>query len=154
MESNTWLNEHMIAQFAALHSPDDALDRRRRAAGAARPTGTGSSGCRTPSTSGASTRPAPQRLMFDSMCGAGGGARARELAGRPRHSAEAQPLTTGAASARDPRRRRGGVDRVSCYGQGVLGTTVIDLSGMVPRDAGRWLLCLEVTRRRGRRRPR
>ena len=33
----------------------------------------------------------------------------------------------------------------SCTGVGLLGTTVIDLSGVVPRDAGRWLLCLDVT---------
>ena len=29
-------------------------------------------------------------------------------------------------------------------GAGLLGTTVFDLSGGVPRDAGRWLLCLDV----------
>ena len=33
----------------------------------------------------------------------------------------------------------------SLHGLGVLGTTVIDLSGMVNRDAGRWLLSLEVS---------
>ena len=74
-----------------------------------------------------------------------GGLLGDELADRPRHTPDAKPLTTAAAPARGPRRRRGRADRASCTGTGLLGTTVLDLSGMVPRDAGRWLLCLDVT---------
>ncbi len=131
----------MIAQFAALHSPDDALiavvapperegewdwvkwlphaqdERRIDAAG-------------------------QQRLIFDSMWALeevfGG-----DLSTRARHSTDARPLTTAPhlLVILD-----GGEVAATCqlYGQGVLGTTVLDLSGTVPRDSGRWLLCLEV----------
>ena len=68
-----------------------------------------------------------------------------ELAERPRHSPEARRA--------DLRRRTsivvldgGEVNAAgSLHGVGLLGTTVIDLSGMVSRDAGRWLLSLDVT---------
>ena len=73
-----------------------------------------------------------------------GGARPSELAGRPRYS-------RGGQAARPPRRTwwsswTAARYRPSCQliGVGLLGTTVIDLSGLVPRDAGRWLLCLDV----------
>ncbi|GIJ68189.1 type VII secretion protein EccCa [Virgisporangium ochraceum] len=66
------------------------------------------------------------------------------LGDRPRHSPDARPLTTAAhlLVVLD-----GGEVAATCQlqGQGLLGTTVLDTSGMVPRDAGRWLLCLDVT---------
>ncbi len=131
-----------IAQFATLHSPDDALvaivappekqadwdwvkwlphaqdERRVDAAGT-------------------------QRLMFHDM-------RALEevfsadLSTRARHSTDARPLT-GAPHLLVI--LDGGEVASTCqlHGQGLLGTTVLDLSGFVPRDSGRWLLCLEVT---------
>ncbi|MEV4757076.1 type VII secretion protein EccCa [Micromonospora sp. NPDC049559] len=67
-----------------------------------------------------------------------------ELSERPRHSPDAKPLTTAPhlLVVLD-----GGEVSPTCQlaGVGLLGTTVLDLSGMVPRDAGRWLLCLNVT---------
>jgi S-DNA-T family DNA segregation ATPase FtsK/SpoIIIE len=67
-----------------------------------------------------------------------------ELSGRPRHSAEARALTTAphVLVMLD-----GGEVPASSQllGVGPLGATVIDLSGVVPRDAGKWLLCLDVT---------
>jgi DNA segregation ATPase FtsK/SpoIIIE, S-DNA-T family len=69
---------------------------------------------------------------------------AEDLAARPRHSVDARPFTDGphllvvvdggempAAS--------------QLHGAGLLGTTLVDLSGTVPREADRWLLCLDVT---------
>ncbi|NBE82881.1 type VII secretion protein EccCa [Micromonospora rubida] len=68
---------------------------------------------------------------------------ADELAGRPRFSPEAKPLTTAphVVVLID-----GGEVAATCHltGPSLLGTTVVDLSGTVPRDAGRWLLCLDV----------
>jgi len=135
------LSRAIVCQFATFHAPDDAWvavvaapertadwdwikwlphaqdDRRTDAAGAT-------------------------RLVFDSMA-ALDTALGEEVTGRPRHSQDARPLTgaphllvildggeAGPASA--------------LSGNGVLGSTVVDLSGMVPPDAGRWLLCLEV----------
>jgi S-DNA-T family DNA segregation ATPase FtsK/SpoIIIE len=67
-----------------------------------------------------------------------------ELTTRPRHSADAKPLTTAAhlLVVLD-----GGEVAPTCqlHGRGLQGTTVLDLSGVVPRDAGRWLLCLGVS---------
>jgi S-DNA-T family DNA segregation ATPase FtsK/SpoIIIE len=67
-----------------------------------------------------------------------------ELSERPRHSPEARPLTTGPhlLVLLD-----GGEVAPTCQlaGVGLLGATVVDLSGSVPRDAGRWLLCLNVS---------
>jgi S-DNA-T family DNA segregation ATPase FtsK/SpoIIIE len=66
-----------------------------------------------------------------------------DLAGRGRHSSDAKPLTTAPHlvvildGAEVP-----GASQL--MGVGLMGTTVIDLSGVVPRDAGRWLLCLDV----------
>ncbi|MFS8520625.1 MAG: type VII secretion protein EccCa [Micromonosporaceae bacterium] len=72
---------------------------------------------------------------------------AEELASRQRHTPDAKPLTTAAhvVVVLD-----GGEVSPTCQliGVGLQGTTVIDLSGMVPRDAGQWLLCLDVTRDR------
>jgi S-DNA-T family DNA segregation ATPase FtsK/SpoIIIE len=67
-----------------------------------------------------------------------------ELSERPRHAPEARPLTTG------PHLfvlLDGGEVAPTCQlaGVGLLGATVVDLSGSVPRDAGRWLLCLNVS---------
>jgi S-DNA-T family DNA segregation ATPase FtsK/SpoIIIE len=68
---------------------------------------------------------------------------ADELAGRPRFAPEAKPLTTlpHLVVLID-----GGEIAPTCQltGPSLLGTTVVDLSGAVPRDAGRWLLCLDV----------
>jgi S-DNA-T family DNA segregation ATPase FtsK/SpoIIIE len=67
-----------------------------------------------------------------------------DLAGRGRHSSDAKPLTTASHllvvldGAEVP-----GASQL--MGSGLMGTTVVDLSGVVPRDAGRWLLCLDVT---------
>ncbi|MFI7577685.1 type VII secretion protein EccCa [Micromonospora sp. NPDC049497] len=84
----------------------------------------------------------PRRLVFASLTEAED-ALAGELAGRPRFTPEAKPLTTAAhlVVVVD-----GGEVAATCQlmGQGLLGATVVDLSGTVPRDAGRWLLCLDV----------
>ncbi|WP_431891850.1 type VII secretion protein EccCa [Micromonospora haikouensis] len=68
---------------------------------------------------------------------------ADELAGRARFSPDAKPLTTAShlVVVVD-----GGEVAATCQltGPSLLGTTVVDLSGAVPRDAGRWLLCLDV----------
>ncbi|MFF3853809.1 type VII secretion protein EccCa [Micromonospora sp. NPDC002575] len=68
---------------------------------------------------------------------------ADELAGRARFSPDAKPLTTAPhlVVVVD-----GGEVAATCQltGPSLLGTTVVDLSGAVPRDAGRWLLCLDV----------
>ncbi|MDT5025040.1 MAG: segregation ATPase FtsK/SpoIIIE, family, partial [Micromonosporaceae bacterium] len=67
-----------------------------------------------------------------------------ELSSRPRHSSDAKPLTTAAhvLVILD-----GGEVPPTCQLQGVgpLGATVVDLSGAVARDAGRWLLSLDVS---------
>ncbi|MGK5441885.1 type VII secretion protein EccCa [Micromonospora sp. URMC 105] len=83
-----------------------------------------------------------RRLVFASLAEAEESL-AAELAGRPRFSPEAKPLTTaphvvvvidgGEVSA-----------TAQLMGPGLLGVTTIDLSGTVPRDAGRWLLCLDA----------
>lgn len=83
-----------------------------------------------------------RRLVFDSLAEAES-ALADELAGRPRFAPEAKPLTTvpHVVVVVD-----GGELSPTCHlmGPGLLGATVIDLSGTVPRDAGRWLLCLDA----------
>ncbi|MEV0153096.1 type VII secretion protein EccCa [Micromonospora sp. NPDC050686] len=83
-----------------------------------------------------------RRLVFASLAEAEG-ALADELAGRPRFAPEAKPLTTAPhlVVVVD-----GGEIAPTCQlmGQGLLGATVVDLSGTVPRDAGRWLLCLDA----------
>ena len=66
-----------------------------------------------------------------------------ELAGRPRHSPGASPLTN------EPHvlvvLDGGGRSMTSSVlGSGALGTTVLDLSGQVPRGAGSWV-CLDVS---------
>jgi ESX secretion system protein EccC len=131
----------MVAQFTTFHSPDDARvvvvaaasrrpdwdwvkwlphaqdDRRADGAGA-------------------------RRRVFDSVAAFEEAAR-DELEARPRHSADAKPLA-GAAHLLVV--LDGGEDAPAgqLAGPGLLGVTVLDLSGMVPRDAGRWLLCLDV----------
>jgi S-DNA-T family DNA segregation ATPase FtsK/SpoIIIE len=83
------------------------------------------------------------RLVFDSM------AQLEEVLGpdlneRPRHSAEARALTSAAhlvVILDGGEVNAGG----ALHGVGLLGTTVIDLSGLVHRESGRWLLCLDVT---------
>ncbi len=132
----------IICQFVTFHSPDDARvavvapperlsewdwlkwlphaqnDRRVDAAGAT-------------------------RLAFDSMAELED-ALGEEITARPRHSSDAKPLSGQAhlLVVLD-----GAEVAPSCYlqGNGVLGSTVLDLSGMVARDAGRWLLCLNVS---------
>jgi S-DNA-T family DNA segregation ATPase FtsK/SpoIIIE len=83
------------------------------------------------------------RMVFDTMSGLES-LLDDEISGRPRHSPEAKPLTTaphvlvildgGEVPA-----------TAQLHGVGPLGSTVVDLSGVVPRDAGRWLICLDVT---------
>jgi S-DNA-T family DNA segregation ATPase FtsK/SpoIIIE len=131
----------VISQVAALHSPDDAIiavitppdreadwdwikwlphsqdQQRTDAAG-------------------------PGRLLFGSMA-ALEEALAPTLVSRGRFASDAKALTSAPhlVVILD-----GGEVSQGCElsGQGLLGTTVIDLSGTVPRDSGRWLLCLEV----------
>ncbi|GAB3947501.1 hypothetical protein GCM10027614_42850 [Micromonospora vulcania] len=83
-----------------------------------------------------------RRLVFASLAEAEESL-AAELAGRPRFAPEAKPLTTAPhlVVVID-----GGEISPTCQlvGPGLLGCTVIDLSGTVPRDAGRWLLCLDA----------
>jgi DNA segregation ATPase FtsK/SpoIIIE, S-DNA-T family len=85
----------------------------------------------------------PSRLVTDTM-GKLEEMLTEELAERPRHAPEARSMTSGAhvVVILD-----GGELNPSgqLHGVGLLGTTVIDLSGVVPRDSGRWLLCLDVT---------
>src|SRR5690606_22818433 len=84
-----------------------------------------------------------QRMVFATLAEAEE-ALADELVSRQRHSPDAKPLTTAAhvLVVLD-----GGEVSPTCQliGVGLQGTTVLDLSGMVPRDAGQWLLCLDVT---------
>ncbi|MFC0029203.1 type VII secretion protein EccCa [Micromonospora chaiyaphumensis] len=83
-----------------------------------------------------------RRMVFASLAEAEA-ALANELGGRPRFAPEAKPLTTAPhlVVVLD-----GGEVSSTCalMGPGLLGATVIDLSGAVPRDAGRWLLCLDA----------
>jgi S-DNA-T family DNA segregation ATPase FtsK/SpoIIIE len=132
----------MLGQLATLHSPDDLriavvaaperralwdwvkwlphaqLDRHNDAAGAG-------------------------RLVFDTMAELEQ-VLGSELSDRPRHAPEAKPLTSAAhlVVVLD-----GGEVVPTCQlsGVGPQGTTVLDLSGVVPREAGRWLLCLNVS---------
>ncbi|MFG1953096.1 type VII secretion protein EccCa [Micromonospora sp. NPDC048830] len=84
----------------------------------------------------------PRRLVFATLAEAEE-ALADELAGRPRFAPEAKPLTTAPhlVVLID-----GGEVAATCHlnGPSLLGTTVVDLSGTVSRDAGRWLLCLDA----------
>ncbi|GIF73787.1 type VII secretion protein EccC [Asanoa siamensis] len=83
------------------------------------------------------------RLVFESTTALEAAFR-EELAIRPRHSPDAKPLTTAPhlVIVLDG----GDVPATSqLHGAGVLGVTVLDLAGTVPRDAGRWLLALDVT---------
>ncbi|TWJ31246.1 type VII secretion protein EccCa [Micromonospora sagamiensis] len=84
-----------------------------------------------------------RRLVFTSLAEAEQ-ALSNELASRPRFSREAKPFTNGphVVVVLD-----GGEVPATCQliGMGLLGTTVVDLSGAVPRDVGRWLICLDVT---------
>src|SRR5262249_30333215 len=68
-----------------------------------------------------------------------------DLAGRGRHSSDAKPLTTSAhlLVVIDGAEVPGASQLMGT--SGLMGVTVVDLSGVVPRDAGRWLLCLDVT---------
>ncbi|MEV0808250.1 type VII secretion protein EccCa [Micromonospora sp. NPDC050200] len=83
-----------------------------------------------------------RRLVFASLAEAEESL-AAELAGRPRFAPEAKPLTTAphVVVVID-----GGEVSATCQlmGPGLLGATTIDLSGTIPRDAGRWLLCLDA----------
>jgi ESX secretion system protein EccC len=67
-----------------------------------------------------------------------------DIANRQRHSSDAKPLTTAphVLVVLDG----GEVPPTSqMLGVGLMGTTILDLSGVVPRDAGKWLLCLDVS---------
>lgn len=138
----TDLVRSMLCQVATLHSPDDVKiavvaaperrgewewvkwlphaqhDRQTDAAGAV-------------------------RLMFDSMTDLEE-VLEDELHSRSRFAPELRPLTTAPhlLVVVD-----GGEVAPTCQllGIGLHGTTVIDLSGTVPRDSGRWLLSLQVT---------
>ncbi|MFC5944111.1 type VII secretion protein EccCa [Micromonospora harpali] len=130
-----------IGQLATFHAPDDlvvvvvAADDRQPAwdwvkwlPHAQHPGRTDAAGAR--------------RLVFATLAEAEESL-ADELAGRARFSPDAKPLTTAPhlVVVVD-----GGEVAATCQltGPSLLGTTVVDLSGAVPRDAGRWLLCLDV----------
>ncbi|MFI2665602.1 type VII secretion protein EccCa [Micromonospora carbonacea] len=130
-----------IGQLATFHAPDDlvvvvvAADDRQPAwdwvkwlPHAQHPGRTDAAGAR--------------RLVFATLAEAEESL-ADELAGRHRFSPDAKPLTTAPhlLVVVD-----GGEVAATCQltGPSLLGTTVVDLSGAVPRDAGRWLLCLDV----------
>jgi DNA segregation ATPase FtsK/SpoIIIE, S-DNA-T family len=85
----------------------------------------------------------PYRLFFETMTQLEEHFSA-DLSTRPRHAPEAKPLTSAPhlLVILD-----GGEVEASCQlqGQGLQGTTVLDLTGTVPRDSGTWLLCLDVT---------
>lgn len=84
----------------------------------------------------------PRRLVFESLAELEA-VLGSELTERPRHSPDAKPLTTAAHLL--VLLDGGEVSPTSnLAGRGLLGSTVLDLSGMVPRGAGRWLLCLNV----------
>ncbi|GAA3734415.1 type VII secretion protein EccC [Plantactinospora mayteni] len=131
----------LLCQLATFHSPDDV----RIAVVAAAP--------RRPDWDWVKWLPHAQddritdgagatRLVFESMTALEEAFR-EEFTTRPRHSPDARPLTTAphVLVVLDG----GEVPATSqVHGAGVLGSTVLDLSGMVPRDAGRWLLCLDV----------
>ncbi|GLZ81817.1 type VII secretion protein EccC [Actinorhabdospora filicis] len=136
----TAMARSIVCQLAALHSPDDLIiavvaapermDRwrwtkwmphlqsksRSDAAGAA-------------------------RLAFEDMMSLER-ALQDELSGRGRFGPEAKPL---AGQPHILVILDGGEVAPNCQlaGRGLLGTTVLDLSGYVPRDSGRFLLCLE-----------
>ncbi|MEU8284035.1 type VII secretion protein EccCa [Micromonospora sp. NPDC048905] len=84
----------------------------------------------------------PARLVFSGLAELES-ALADELSTRPRFNVDSKPLTSAPhlLIIQDG----GEIDGAEALtGAGLLGTTVLDLSGTVPRDAGRWLLCLRV----------
>ncbi|MGA8112399.1 MAG: type VII secretion protein EccCa [Actinocatenispora sp.] len=85
----------------------------------------------------------PTRMVFETMTELEE-LLAEELQSRPRHTHDARPLTDAPhlLVILD-----GGEVGPECQlsGASLLGTTVLDLSGVVPRDAGRSLLCLDLT---------
>ncbi|MEV6344879.1 type VII secretion protein EccCa [Actinoplanes sp. NPDC051851] len=131
-----------IGQLTVLHSPDDL-----RIAVVAAPERRGewdwvkwlphAQADRLADSAGAG------RLVYDTMAELEA-ALGSDLSDRPRHTPEAKPLTSAAhlVVILD-----GGEVAPTCQlaGVGPQATTVLDLSGRVPRDAGRWLLCLDVT---------
>jgi S-DNA-T family DNA segregation ATPase FtsK/SpoIIIE len=140
-ESTVGLVRSMLTQLTTFHAPDDLIvavvATPERQAGwdwvkwlphAQYPRRTDAAG--------------PVRGVFASMADLEG-LLGDDLANRPRYSPDARPLTTSphVLVVLD-----GGEVPPTCQltGVGVLGTTVVDLSGVVPRDAGRWLLCLNV----------
>ncbi|MBO0869494.1 MAG: type VII secretion protein EccCa, partial [Micromonosporaceae bacterium] len=141
-EPVTSLARAILCQAAAFHSPDDV-----RIAVVAAPERHAewdwvkwlphAQDDAHPDAAGAS------RLVFESM-DALEKVLGEDLSVRPRHSPDARPLTTAAhlLVVLDGG-EVGPLNQLT--GQSVLGTTVLDLSGMVPREAGRWLLCLNVS---------
>jgi len=138
----TELTRAALAQFVTFHAPDDALlvvvaspERRRDwdwvkwLPHAHHPRRVDAGG--------------PERIVYHSLAEAEESL-AELLAARSRHNPEAAPLTTAphVVVVLD-----GGEVSAHCQllGAGLQGTTVFDLSGMIPRDAGRWLLPLEVS---------
>ncbi|GIJ49689.1 type VII secretion protein EccC [Virgisporangium aliadipatigenens] len=83
-----------------------------------------------------------QRLVFESMADLES-LLADEVGGRPRFNPSAKPV---AGDRHLIVVLDGGEVPATCQliGPGLLGTTVLDLSGVTPRDAGRWLLALNV----------
>ncbi|GIJ49006.1 type VII secretion protein EccC [Virgisporangium aliadipatigenens] len=135
------LARSMLCQLAALHSPDDL-----RIAVIA-------DGARFADWDWAKWLPHAQDDRRIDAAGAGRQvwpdadaveeAFAETLAGRPRHTPEARPLPgqPHLVVVVDG----GEVPAASTFhGVAPLGVTVLDLSGVVPRDAGRWLICLDV----------
>ena len=137
------LTRAALGQLATFHAPDDLVVAVVAAPGPAVVLGLGEV---------AATRP-PQRAVRTPPARAGWSSPAwprprprspSELAGRPRFAPRGQAADhrrrTWSWSSTVGRSRR----PASWSAPGLLGATVIDLSGTVPRDAGRWLLCLDV----------
>ncbi|WP_345629633.1 type VII secretion protein EccCa [Rugosimonospora acidiphila] len=135
------LTRAMICQFATFHSPDDA-----RVAVVAAPEHIDDwdwvkwlpHAQDERNSDGAGS----VRLFYTSM-GDLEAALGEEVSGRPQHSPDAMPLT---GSPHLLVVLDGGEVPVASLlqGAGVHGSTVLDLAGAVPHDAGRWLLTLDV----------
>jgi DNA segregation ATPase FtsK/SpoIIIE, S-DNA-T family len=132
----------MLAQLIAFHSPDDlkiavAVAPERKAEWEWVKWLPHNQYERRTDAAGAS------RLVFESMA-ALEEALEPELTGRPRHAPDARG---GSAGAHLLVILDGGEPAAAgqLHGVGLMGTTVVDLSGMVSRNAGRWLLSLNVS---------
>jgi S-DNA-T family DNA segregation ATPase FtsK/SpoIIIE len=141
-EALVGLARAMVCQFATFHSPDDAT-----VAVVAAPD-------RIAEWDWVKWLPhaqderhtdavGPVRLVYTSMDGLET-ALGEAVSGRPRHSPDARPLP-GAPHLLVVLDAGDVPVSANLQGNGLMGTTVIDIAGSVPGDAGRWLLTLDVT---------